>query len=136
MPNRFEGIALRIANLAESTDVLDGFEFRNCTLIGPAVLLALSDIAVVANTFDGDFDALLWEIPVTRRRIIGAIGLRNCSFIGCTFQRIGFAGSPEFIAAFRRGSAQVPSVTPAPAPAAPATPPASAAPPSPAAVRQ
>jgi len=44
----------------------------------------------------------LWEIPPERTEVIGAILLRNCTFEGCTFINVGFAGPPEFIEQVRQ----------------------------------
>lgn len=100
---KYEGGPVRIAGLAENTEILDGFEFENCEIIGPAVIAVLDHNDFINSSFDGDFEALLWEIPHTRQRVVGAIGVKNCRFVGCKFRRIGFAGPAEFIVAFRRG---------------------------------
>lgn len=103
---KFDGVPIRIADLADATDILDGFEFVNCKITGPAVLAILDRVSLVQNSFDGEFDSLLWEVAPTRKRIIGAIGIQNCSFTRCDFSRIGLAGPPEFIRSFRRGTAR------------------------------
>ncbi len=70
--------------------------FEGCDLKDPAVLIPQG--STFANTsLVGDTDALLWEIPPDRTQVIGAILVRNCTFEGCTFMNVGFAGPPEFI---------------------------------------
>lgn len=103
---RFEQASIRIATLPElaDNDVLDGFEFIECDIIGPAVLALLERVTVAYSHFDGDPESMLWEIPISRKHVLGAIGLRNCTFTRCTFRRVGFAGPAELIAEFRRGT--------------------------------
>jgi hypothetical protein len=114
---RYEGVPIRIASLPQlaDTDVLDGAEFDGCQIIGPAVLAILNNVTIAYSGIDGDFDSTLWEIPMTRQRIIGAIGIQNCRFTRCNFVRIGFAGPAAFVTQFRSGFTQ-----PAPAPVPPA----------------
>jgi len=94
--NVYRDAVIRITELAGEQGVLDGFVFERCDLKGPAVLVPQG--STFANTnLVGNPDALLWEIPPERPQVIGAILARNCTFEGCTFMNVGFAGSPEFI---------------------------------------
>jgi hypothetical protein len=57
--------------------------FKQCDLGGPNI------------------DALLWEVPRSRRLVVGAIGAIDCTFQACTFIGVGYAGPPDMIAKFR-----------------------------------
>jgi hypothetical protein len=110
---RYEKASLRIATLPDlaTSDILEGFEFIECEILGPAVLAFIDRVTLTYSSFDGDFNAMLWEIPMSRLRVIGAIGLSNCTFTRCTFRRIGFAGPAEFIAQFRKGTVAAEGIT-------------------------
>jgi len=105
---RYDGVPVRIATLPQlaNSDVLDGFFFEGCQIIGPAVLAVLNNVTLTNNRFDGDLSALIWEVPISRQSVIGAIGIQNCTFNNCTFTRIGLAGPPEFITKLRQALAE------------------------------
>jgi hypothetical protein len=121
---KYEGVRVRLVDLVQSLTppIIEGSEFENCRIEGPAVLAILENTRIVHCEFDGDMDSLLWELPLSRKMIVGAIGVRNCSFTDCKFFGIGFAGPAEFVVAFRKGTADAGQATPAagvPAPAPP-----------------
>jgi hypothetical protein len=91
---------IRLAELARDVDVLDGFTFEGCHLEGPAVVILIENVTLTDNHLDGDRDALLWEIPLERRRVIGAIGLKNTTIRGSRLTRIGIAGSRDLLDQF------------------------------------
>jgi hypothetical protein len=92
---------VRITELATTTDVLDGLSFYNCSIVGPAVLVILDGTNLCDCGFEGDLDAISWELPASKERIIGGIGLRSCTFEGCKFGRIGIAGNETVISQLR-----------------------------------
>jgi hypothetical protein len=94
---------VRLADLTITDFAIRDKEFRNCYVLGPAVLAATGDTQFRDCTFDGEVEGLLWEIPPSRAVIIGAIEVNNCLFSGCRFQAVGFAGGPEFISKFKQG---------------------------------
>ena len=94
--NVYRDAVIQIAELAGEQGVLEGFVFEGCDLKGPAVLVPQGSNFANSNLV-GDPDALLWEIPPDRPGVIGAILVRNCTFEGCTFLNVGFAGPPEFV---------------------------------------
>jgi hypothetical protein len=116
---RYDGASVRVVQLAESTDLIQGFQFFDCDIIGPAVLAVLDHVTLAHNTFDGDMESVLWEVPHTRTRVLGAIGIRDCTFQDCRFHRIGLAGTAEFVAAFKAGTLIAAPVDPHGVPPAP-----------------
>jgi hypothetical protein len=103
--DHYRNLLMRISDLAVTDDFIDGITFENCQIVGPAVLLPLENCTFRSNTFEGDEEAILWELRPPRTRVLGVIALRSCVFVGCRFTRIGIAGPPELIAQFRGGSA-------------------------------
>ncbi len=89
--------SFRIVDLVDNEDILEGRTFEDCTIYGPAILIPLNDNTFSHNTFEADPEALLWPIAEDRDRILGAIGLRRCTFLRCIFRRIGLAGKQEFM---------------------------------------
>lgn len=123
---RFEGVPVRISSLAEDSDILEALEFVNCLILGPAVIGVLEGNTLRNCIFEGDLDAILWELPRSRTRVIGAIGIRNCVFRNSTFRRIGFAGPAELSVALRQGVTEIQPPTPSPPTGGPTSPPPSA----------
>ena len=99
--NVYRDAVIRITELAGEQGVLDGFVFEGCDLKGPAVVVPQG--SNFANTsLVGDPNALLWEISPDRPQVIGAILVQNCTFEGCTFMNVGFAGPPDFVRQLRQ----------------------------------
>jgi hypothetical protein len=92
---------VRITDFVPASAILDGFNFRDCTILGPAVLLPLDATSFENCVFEGDPDAIAWEISPTRARVIGAVAVRQCKFSGCRISGIGIAGPPDQIQQFR-----------------------------------
>lgn len=79
--------------------VIENRTFTDCIIEGPAVLFPLG-----ACTFEscdlGAGDGApsdLTFIPGGPKRIIGAVPLRNCSFIRCRFSGVAFTGNKAFL---------------------------------------
>jgi hypothetical protein len=94
---------IRLTDLVGDDAILEGYKFINCRLKGPAVLLVEGEFNLAENTVEGDPEAVLWEIPPERERVIGAILLKDSTFEDCTFTNVGIAGYSDFIEAVRRG---------------------------------
>ncbi|MDZ4363416.1 hypothetical protein [Brevundimonas sp.] len=89
---------------AKGTTIIEGRTFNRCVLQGPAVLLTAG--GVLFDDCDmgpsgGDVRNLLLK-PVGPQKVVGAIPLKDCRFIGCRFYAIGFTGNDEFLAGFQR----------------------------------
>jgi hypothetical protein len=94
--NVYRDTVVRLCELAGDTATLQGLGFINCEIRGPAVLVGHESI-FDNNTWRGNPDAVLWEVPWERQNIIGAIQAVRCSFEECTFIGVGYAGRPEAI---------------------------------------
>lgn len=92
---RFRNDVVRLADLTVNTFILDGYEFSNCKILGPAILVPQGRTSIVECGWEGDLDAIFWEIGADRQLVIGAIAIVDCTFSNCTFSQIGLAGPPE-----------------------------------------
>ena len=93
---------VRVSEMTVNSAVIADYEFSNCRILGPAVLL-MRDCQVVAARFDApDLDSIFWEIPPSRQIIIGAIAVDRCMFSNCSFEGIGLAGNDELRRAIER----------------------------------
>lgn len=103
-PN-YEGLniflpALAIEAARRGEAVIEGKTFTNCMIEGPAVLLPLG-----ACNFDGcnmgdaqgDIRNLLLQ-PLGPQKVTGTVAFKDCQFINCQFIRVGFTGTPDFLA--------------------------------------
>lgn len=93
---------VRLTDLAVTHDLIEEVTFENCTLVGPAVIALLGEGTFRDSAFDGDPDGVLWPLG-DRRHVIGAVGLLNCTVIGCRLQRIGLAYAADQEEAIRAG---------------------------------
>jgi hypothetical protein len=101
--------AFRLVDIVGADGTIANKRFVDCTIYGPAVLI-LQNGELVDCSLGGPADALLWPIDGTRERVIGAVAAIECSFIGCTFQGVGFAGKADFIAMLQ-ASVQTPGLS-------------------------
>jgi hypothetical protein len=73
--------------------LIEGKTFEDCTIRGPAILMGTGDNNHMDNcTFDyghGDADSIMWFRTRLEEFVVGAIGLRNCTFRRCVFVGIG-----------------------------------------------
>lgn len=99
----FRNQTVTINELTVVEQVIDGYTFSNCKILGPAVVALQGSVEITHCSFDADANALFWEVPPTREYVIGAILITNCVFSGCAFHNVGFAGTPEMRALFESG---------------------------------
>lgn len=97
----YRGEEVRLTDLVEDDVVLEGHHFVDCHVIGPAVLVVQGEFTLIDNTIEGDPDAYLWVIPEHRKRVLGAILVKDTTFERCTFTNVGFAGRSDFIERLR-----------------------------------
>ncbi|AZH79446.1 hypothetical protein CSX12_13865 [Microbacterium sp. Y-01] len=93
----YENEVVRLADLAVTSDTIEGVTFRDCLVLGPAIVIPMSETSITNGVFTGDPEALFWELNPARELVIGAIGLVSCEFDGCRFERVGFAGGVDVL---------------------------------------
>lgn len=71
-------------------------ELHDCVVIGPGVLMMVSDLTVSECTLD---TKQLWAIDANRG-YLGGIGLDRVGFYGCRFRNVGFAGTHDILQRF------------------------------------
>ncbi len=96
----YESRVVRLSELAGDEAVIRGFVFIDCEVRGPAIIYP-HNCNFVQGSITGPADAVLWEIPLERTYVIGAILVEDCTFERCRFTSVGFAGNPDFIAMMR-----------------------------------
>ena len=101
--DRYTGEVIRIALVAGDAAAVRDKEFADCDVHGPAVLFLGEGTAIESCGWDGDFDAIVWELSANRQRIIGAIHVENSSFVGCRFRNVGIAVPKAAIPQIRAG---------------------------------
>lgn len=90
---------LMIEAARQNTNVIEGRTFTQCLLEGPAVLLPVEGCRFNnCNMGDamGDARNLLLS-PLGPQKVTGTVAFKNCVFEACTFARVGFTGSPDFL---------------------------------------
>lgn len=97
----YENEVVRLADLSVTSDMVEGVTFQDCLVLGPAVVVPLGETRIENCSFAGTPDAIFWEVSEGRDLIIGAVGLSECKFDGCRFERVGFAGGRDILEALR-----------------------------------
>lgn len=104
---KFRNDVVRIADLTVNTSTIEGYEFSNCRIIGPAILALLDNVSLLHSTWNAPgLDAVFWEVPPERGPVVGVVAVRNCTFSNCTFDNIGLAAPPEFRRKMEEGFSQ------------------------------
>jgi hypothetical protein len=96
---------IRLPELAVTEPIIKDADFDNCLILGPAVVVPLG-VNFVSSTFEGDPEALFWEVPKNRQNVVGAIALLNCTFNKCRFSGVGIAGPRDALEQFREAVSQ------------------------------
>ena len=94
--------SVQLTNLAALEDLIDGYTFENCEIVGPAVVVLLGQTRVTGCHWAGDADAIIWPAH-GREQVVGAIGLKDCVLTDCELFRIGILVPDEQMGAVRTG---------------------------------
>lgn len=95
-------LVLEAARRGES--VIKDKVFRDCVIEGPAVLLPLGSCnfdGCNMGDAQGDIRNLLLQ-PMGPQKVTGTVAFQNCQFINCQFIRVGFTGTPDFLASVQQ----------------------------------
>jgi hypothetical protein len=96
---------LRVTDLVTDSVVIADKSFERCVILGPAVVVPAGS-RFIGCSFEGEPDAVVWEIPPSRTTLVGAIRLENCSFNACEFRGVGLGlghdAAKEFLDALDR----------------------------------
>ena len=100
----FEGVALNLfelfrANMLETRQpIIANRTFTDCLIEGPAVLLAVGGVDFDSCNLGVSPDpSSLMLRPVSPNKVVGAIGMKDCSFLRCQFYAVGYTGPESFI---------------------------------------
>lgn len=104
---RFRNDAVRLADLTVNTFILEGYEFSNCRILGPAILVPQGQTSIVECGWEGTLDAIFWEIGPDRPIVVGAIAAVNCTFSNCSFSQVGIAGPRELREIMEQGMTEI-----------------------------
>jgi hypothetical protein len=101
---RFRDEVIRIAELTVNTSTIEGYEFSNCRIIGPAILAFVEGVTVSHCAWEAPgLDAIFWPVPAERGPVVGVVSVVNSTFSNCHFELIGVAGPPEMRAHLEAG---------------------------------
>jgi hypothetical protein len=93
------GWSIRIADIPDEGAIVENKTFEDCTIRGPAVIFpmgcSLSHCGL--GTAGDSIEALLYELAPDRKWVVGLVGVKNCTFLRCSFRGVGFAGNSELL---------------------------------------
>ena len=90
---------VEIRNIKPDADgVIRNKHFRDCEIIGPAILFLMQEVYFTGVVFDvanDSIESIIWPPNPAATRAVGIIGVDHCKFEGGRFTNIGFTGGPE-----------------------------------------
>lgn len=89
---------LFLHHLRINRPVIEGVTFTGCRIEGPGIMLVLDGTTFDRTNFGeskGDIANLV--LRPTGSMAIGAVPMRNCTFIGCEFYMLGFTGNDSTV---------------------------------------
>jgi hypothetical protein len=103
----FRDRVLRLCEQAGQEGAIRRCTFAACVIQGPAVIYP-NRCQFYSPTFRSPegLDSILWDIPVEKTTIVGAILVEDCIFRDCTFENVGVAAPAEMAAAIRAQAAE------------------------------
>lgn len=101
----FEKVRVPMSRLADEANAsglrVSDRQFRDCVIIGPCVVIPTTDTRFEnCNMGDTSGDVMNLFLRAAGPMIIGGIPLPGCSFEGCLFLGVGFAGDDAFVNGF------------------------------------
>jgi len=88
---------LSVYHLNAGQTVITGKTFTDCVIEGPAVMVALNDVALDGCNMGVTSNPMNLMFKPLGDMIIGAVGVANCRFIRCRFVQVGFTGPETFL---------------------------------------
>ena len=98
---------VRISDLTRESDIIAGRTFEDLIIKGPAILVLTPPASGIFEGCSfglgaGTIDSMLWlPYSETGNYFVGVIGIYQCQFYRCQFDRIGFAGPKELLEKLR-----------------------------------
>ena len=89
---------LMIHHMRTNRVIIDGITFNRCRIEGPAVMLVLEGTRFESTNFgEAAGGTANMVLRPAGNKAIGAIPVRNCTFIGCEFSMLGFTGNAQVV---------------------------------------
>lgn len=89
---------LAVHSLNAGQTAITAKTFTDCIIEGPAIVVALGTTTFQDCLMGAVEDVNSMLFSPRGPRLVGAIGLKDCSFIRCRFIQIGYTGSEPYLA--------------------------------------
>ncbi len=99
---------IRLADLADAHEVIEGRVFNECWIYGPAVVFLQRYNTVGECEFDGSTEELLTVVQPNDKIAKGVITIRDSRFMKCHFVYVSFYATPSEIEMLRKGFREQP----------------------------
>ncbi len=96
----FKDLDIPLGEFGLVSEILVDKTFDHCRIHGP-VVLHIDGITMTLCIFKGDAESTL--ITTTNKRVDGVLGVRNCTFVNCVFDKVSFIGPQDQIDRIRLG---------------------------------
>jgi len=97
----FKDLDIPLGEFGSTNSLLSGKTFDHCRLHGPIVVAILHDVKMTMSSFSGDSESIF--IVTSNKRANGVLGIENCTFVDCYFEKVAFIGSQEQIDQIKKG---------------------------------
>jgi hypothetical protein len=88
---------LAVHHLNAGQTVITGKTFTDCLIEGPAVMVAIKDVALDGCNMGVTSNPMNLMYKPLGDMIIGAVGVSDCRFVRCRFVQVGFTGPEPFL---------------------------------------
>ena len=96
----FKDLDIPLGEFGLVNQLLADKTFDNCRIHGPIVLYVITG-SILSCIFNGDRESMF--IVTSNQRVDGVLGIQDCTFVNCTFDKVSFIGPQDQIDQLKQG---------------------------------
>lgn len=97
----FKDLDIPLGDFGLVNQLLADKMFDHCRIHGPVVVHLMKSGTMISCIFSGDIESTF--IVATNQRVDGVLGVQNCTFVNCTFDKVSFIGPQDQIDKIKAG---------------------------------
>lgn len=97
----FKDLDIPLGDFGLVRQLLADKTFDHCRIHGPVVIYLIKSVTITSCEFGGDPEAIF--IVTANQRVEGVLGVQDCTFVNCTFDKVSFIGPQDQIEKIRAG---------------------------------